>query len=325
MNLLVIGGTVFLGRHIVRAAIDAGFKVTTFNRGTYQLAEQANIEQIRGDRVCDLHLLKGRHWDAVIDTCGMEAAVVETAVEFFAESSAKYVFVSSISAYSDFKQLNMTEKAPARILPPEQAQDYGSAKAECERIVSARFQKNALLIRPGLIVGPYDPTDRFTYWPLRISKGGKILAPGREDRRIQFIDVRDLSEWIIRLIAGNITGLFNATGPGFIYSMRQFLVDCLEVCRVENNLTWMSDEKLSQSDVKPWSELPLWIPESDKEFRGFMEIDCAKAQNKGLSYRSPRQTIEDTIHWFLGESEGTELKAGLSAERERELLERFEH
>jgi len=323
MNLLVIGGTIFLGRHLVRTALAAGYKVTTFNRGTYNLPEQNNVEQIHGDRTRDLQLLEGRHWDAVIDTCGMEASSVESSVEFFSRSTAKYVFISSISAFHNFRELNMTEKAEARILRVDQQQDYGSQKARCEQIVSERFAKNALLIRPGLIVGPYDATDRFTYWPQRISSGGEILAPGQENRHIQFIDVRDLSEWVIRIIASGKSGLFNATGPGFVYTMQQFLHDCISVCGVESKLTWMPDEKLKQAEVKPWTELPLWIPESDTEYRGFMEIDCSKAQNTGLSYRSPSQTIQDTLQWYRSVAAGRELKAGLSAEKERELLRLF--
>jgi 2'-hydroxyisoflavone reductase len=218
----------------------------------------------------------------------------------------------------------MTEHAPARLLPLNAEQDYGSNKAYCEKVVSDIFGARALIIRPGLIVGPHDPTDRFTYWPCRISRGGRVLAPGREDRRIQFIDVRDLSEWIIRLVEAKISGTFSATGPGFVYTMKLLLHECQQLTNVESQLVWVSDETLLESGVTPWTEMPMWIPDSDTEFRGFMQVDCNKAQNTGLSYRTPSETISTILAWDADRKDPNYVpKAGMDPSKETEILSKL--
>lgn len=320
MNLLILGGSVFLGRHLVAAAREAGHKVTIFNRGNHSLPEQDDIEQIRGDRQSDLKLLQGRNWDAVVDTCGMEPDVVAASGKALKDGTGHYVFISSISAYDNFRQIGMRESAPTKLIPLDEAQDYGSNKAHCERVVSELYKDSALIIRPGLIVGRYDPSDRFTYWVRRINTGGNILAPGRPERFVQFIDVRDLSEWIIRMTEANLSGTYNATGPGFPLSMEQLLKKCREISKSNTSFTWASDEELSEIGVTPWTELPLWIPETDQEHIGFMQIDCSKAQDRGLSYRTLDETIEDTLSWDKTRGKSEALKAGLTLEKETSLL-----
>ena len=320
MNILIIGGSVFLGRHLVAACRQSEHRVTLFNRGNSIPAEQANLEHIKGDRKTDLPLLAGRRWDAVIDTCGMDPETVGLSANALKDSSDLYVYISSISAFENFSKPGMTEGAPAKLTPKEQEQDYGSNKAWSEKEVVDALGKHALIIRPGLIVGRYDPTDRFTYWVRRVARGGKILAPGRPERSIQFIDVRDLSEWIIRLVEAKIWGTFNVTGPGFPLSMREFLYTCREIARSNAEFVFVDDEKLTALDIQPWMELPLWIPESDREHAGFLQIDCLRAQNTGLSYRTLAETVEDTLEWDKTRDQKTPLKAGLSSEKEKSLL-----
>ena len=213
MKLLVLGGTVFLGRHTVAAALAAGHEVTTFNRGTHSIIEQKNIERLVGDRCEDLEILKNRRWDAVIDTCGYDPEVVSKSVETLKDAVDNYTFISSVSAYKGFPTLGMDETAKVKSIEAGDEAEYGSLKVACEQAVEKVFSDHTTIIRPGLIVGPYDSTDRFTYWPTRVSQGGRVIAPGDPERNIQFIDVRDLASWTIHLIENKITGLFNATGP----------------------------------------------------------------------------------------------------------------
>lgn len=320
MNLLIIGGTVFLGRHLVTAASASGHIVTTFNRGNHNLPEQKEIERIIGDREKSLDALKGRKWDAVIDVCGMEPEVVAKSADFLKDSVEKYVFISSISAFDNFREIGMTERSRAKLLPPEAEQDYGSKKAHCEKIVSEIYNDKALNIRPGLIVGAYDESDRFTYWVRRVSQGGVIIAPGRPERQIQFIDVRDLAEWIIRMVEAGMHGTYCATGPAYTLSMEQFLQSCKQTCKSNARFVWLSDEMLSKAEVQPWVELPLWIPDSNAEFIGFTQIDCRKAQNCGLSYRTIDETIEYTLNWDSKRDQSVPLKAGLPQSKESALL-----
>jgi 2'-hydroxyisoflavone reductase len=319
MNLLIIGGSIFLGRHLVAAALQSGHRVTTFNRGNHILPEQSEVERLVGDRN-SIELPAGRTWDVVIDTCGLEPEAVLRSANTLAASVGRYVFISSISAFDNFRQIGLTESSPARLLPPDVEQDYGSRKAHCEKIVSDLYGKKSLIIRPGLIVGPHDTSDRFTYWPRRLARGGQVLAPGRGDRLVQFIDVRDLSEWILRLAEANFSGTYMATGPAYDYSMKAFLFECKRVAGSEAELIWIPDEQLLSADVKPWSELPLWIPESDTDFAGFMQVDCIKAQNTGLSYRRPAESISAVLEWDSGRDQTVPLKAGLDAEKEKALL-----
>lgn len=323
MNLLILGGTVFLGRHIVAAALKAGHSVTTFNRGTHSLEEQDAVEKLYGDRAKDLSKLQNRLWDAVVDTCGYEKEIVWKSAEMLNKSIENYVFISSISAYKTFPSPGMTESAPLKSIQSGDEIEYGSLKVDCERAVNTVFKDRSIVIRPGLIVGPHDPTDRFTYWPWRISKGGTVIAPGDPERQIQFIDVRDLAEWIVRLVEERATGTFNATGPRKPLTMRQFLNECNAVGGNFAKFAWLSDADLAKAEVKPWMEMPLWINPKDKDYSGFLSIDCSKAQKAGLKYSALWQTITDTLKWCLSREASHEWKAGLTVDKEAELMRTF--
>lgn len=325
MNLLVLGGTVFLGRHLVSAAKAAGHTVTTFNRGTNELSEQSDVEKIVGDRTEDSDLARlisdsGKTWDAVIDTCGYTPSVVAASAAVLKKRVGKYVFISSISAYQDFRQVGMVETAPLRKKPMHGEDDYGSLKAACENEVSQVYDNNAINVRAGLIVGPYDSTDRFTYWANRVAAGGKVLAPGNPDKQVQFIDVRDLSTWILQVATTDGSGPYNATGPNFSLSMRHFLDECKAATASDANFIWMSDDELAKAGIEGWAQLPFWLPESSEDFRGFMQIDCTKAHVSKLVYRPLADTIRDTVAWDRTRDATLPRKAGLSPEREAELL-----
>jgi 2'-hydroxyisoflavone reductase len=318
MRLLVIGGTVFLGRHIVNAALAAGHQVTTMNRGTNKLNEQSAVEKIVLDRTGDLSALKSRVFDAVIDTCGYQPDVVEHSVDALRHCGL-YIFISSVSAYGKFPRPNMTEHDAVERTATGEDGNYGTLKADCEAVVLNGIEQ-ATIVRPGLIVGPYDPTDRFTYWPARVARGGKILAPGRPEREIQFIDVRDLSEWIVKLTQSNAVGVFNATGPERSLAMKDFLQICKDTVSDGCEFVWAGDDFLKQEKVGEWMELPLWIPDESEDNKGFMQMDCSKAFNAGLKIRPLAETIADTLAWDQTRPMDGTRKSGLKESREAELL-----
>ena len=328
MKILILGGTVFLGRHLVQEALAAGHEVTLFNRGQNnpQLFEQ--LEKLRGDRDGALAALANRHWDAVIDTCGYVPRLVRDALAVLAGACRHYTFISSASVYEESWQLPLAEESKVKTTADETVEEvrgdtYGALKFLCERETQTKMKGNCLLLRPGLIVGPYDPSDRFTYWVRRVARGGDILAPGRKEATIQLIDARDLAAWTIAMIEKQETGVFNATGPAAELTMEDFLNTCLIACKSTApgfaRLVWLADKQLLENGIAPWSELPLWIPEGSKD-RSLLSINSKKAQNKGLVYRPLAETIADTQSWDATRGENLEMKAGLKADKERELL-----
>lgn len=298
MKILVLGGTQFLGRHFVEAA--RAHELTLFNRGQTNPDLFPDVKKICGDRTVSLDALRGRRWDAVLDTCGFRPEPVRASVE--AIDAARYVFISTCSVYPEWRG---DETTPIR----GDGDDYGSLKAMCERVLPA----DALVVRPGLIAGPHDPSDRFTYWPARIARGGRGLAPGRRDRLVQFIDVRDLAAWLVRTIETRASGVYNATGPGV--TMKDFLMTCAGVCGGTMAMSWVGDEALRKAGVEPYTEMPLWIPGVDDAF------DIKKAVAAGLTFRTIDETIRDTLAWDRTRAPDAPRKAGLSRQRERELLE----
>lgn len=318
MQILIIGGTKFLGRHIVQAALKRGHTVTTFNRGSNNLAEQSNVTKVIGDRNEDLSLLKAQSWDAVIDTCGGDPESVQKSCEYLLELAGSYTFISTISVYKDYAGPDQSESLTLKNIDKDK-REYGSLKAACEAIVEKLYRHNHQILRPGLIVGPYDPTDRFTYWPGRIARGGKVLAPGRQDRPIQLIDARDLADFVILSIEQKTHGIFNTTGPNYSLTMSQLLEQCKSVLNSDAQLTWWSDSDLNKAGIAPWSEMPLWVPEDEPDLAGFLAIDSSKAIAAGLKFRPLDSTIKDTYDWDLSRGQSNYL-AGLSAEREAMLL-----
>jgi 2'-hydroxyisoflavone reductase len=342
MKLLILGGTRFVGRHLVTAALARNHEITLFNRGQHPSAALTSVETIYGDRNSDLAKLQGRRWDAVVDTSGYLPRTVRASVEILSHSIDAYVFISSLSAYADASVFGIDETAPIATLTSEQLEKanaidssgqvsavtygkmYGGLKALCEQAAEEVLPNRVLVIRPGLIIGSYDYTDRFTYWVVRVARGGEVLAPGRPDRYLQFIDVRDLAEWIVRMIERKEMGVYNANSLPNNMTMERVLKECKVVSESDASFTWVADDFLLQEKVAGWSEVPLWIPEEDTpHLKGFMFINCNKAVGSGLSFRPLNDTIKDTLTWRETNRLNEELKAGIDTDKEQRLLRKW--
>ena len=324
MKILIIGGTKFLGRHLVDSALAGGHEVTLFNRGKSNPDLFPHLETILGDREKDLEKLKGRIWEAVIDTSGYLPRIVRLSAEVLEANVSRYVFISSLSVYADFRKIGIDESYPVGKIEGESVEEitgetYGPLKALCEKAVQEIHGKRALIIRPGLIVGPHDPTDRFTYWPVRVARGGDVLAPQKPDVPTQIIDVRDLADFIIKLIEENASGVYNATGPDYELTFARLLEVSKQVSGSDANFKWAGVEFLNQNKVEAWSDLPAWIPD-DEEGVGFSRIDISKAVKAGLKFRRLEDTVRDTLEWAKTRPSDHEWKAGLTPEREAEVL-----
>lgn len=324
MRLLILGGTVFLGRHIVETALARGHEITLFNRGKDNPDLFPQVEKLRGDRTADLSPLAGRQWDAVIDTSGYLPRVVRASAELLAPAIGHYTFISTISVFADNSIIGMDESAPVAELHDELTEEvtgetYGPLKARCEAMVEEALPGRTLVIRPGLIVGPHDPTDRFTYWPHRIAAGGEVLAPGRCNQPVQVIDVRDLAEWIVRMVERAATGTYNATGPEDPLPLGDIFNTCAAASGSDARLTWVSEQFLLEAGVAPWTDLPLWLPDTP-DMAGMLQVDCSKARAAGLSFRPLGETAAGTLDWALSRPPDTVWQAGISREREAELL-----
>lgn len=332
VKLLILGGTSFLGRHLVETALSRGVDVTLFNRGITAPGLFPEAETICGDRDGGLFPLKGRYWDAVIDTCGYLPRLVRDSSRLLVDHTRHYTFVSNISAYAAFARSGQDETAPLAALGNRSTEEvtpdtYGPLKAVCEKEVEQALPERSLILRPGLIVGPYDPTDRFTYWPARLAEGGEVLAPGHPKRRVQWIDVRDLANWMLSLAEQGKTGIYNAVGPAASVTMEEFLLTGIQALNSRGaSLIWTEDTFLQQQQVEPWMELPLWIPqtgpwvEKNGPMQGMLEIDNQKALSEGLSLRPLAKTMQDTLTWDQTRPRSLQRKAGISREREQQLL-----
>jgi 2'-hydroxyisoflavone reductase len=307
LKLLILGGTKFLGRAIADTALAAGHELALFNRGETNPALYPEAEKLRGDRDGDLSALAGRRWDAVIDPSGYVPRVVRASAELLRDSG-HYTFVSSCSVYASFAE-PATEVSPVARVEDESTEDveqhYGALKALCEQVVEEVFPARALHVRAGLIVGPHDPTGRFTYWPHRIARGGEVLVPGSPQRPVQVVDVRDLAEWIVRSAEIGRSGIFNATSPAL--PMRGVLAACDGDARA----TYVDERWLVERDVGQWMELPLWIDTENPDWRCFMETDASKAITAGLTFRPLQETARGAL-------EQAELVHGVGLEPERE-------
>ena len=335
MKLLIIGGTRFLGRHLVTSALERHHEVTLFNRGTH--SSETNVETIHGDRHTDIAKLRGRRWDAVIDVFGMLPNAVRSAAEVLADSVDRYIFISTQNVYADVSKPGVTETSPLATLTSTQLDEayaidrsgepsygklYGGLKALCEQAAEEVMPDRVLIIRPGLIVGPHDYTDRFTYWVVRVARGGEVLAPDRPDRFVQLIDVRDLAEWTMLMIEHKETGAYNANRPPKTFTMKNVLDECKAVSQSDASFTWASEEFLLQNGVAAWSEMPLWLPEeAAPHLKGFMFVNCDKAVGAGLNFRSLRDTIGATLTWY--QTDCRKLKAGLDPDKEEALLRKL--
>ena len=328
MKILLLGGTAFVGRHITSAALARGHEVTHFNRGKTDRGAFTEVRTIVGDRDGGLGPLKKackrEAWDAVVDTSGYLPRVVADSIELLRDRTSHYTFVSSISAYADLSVPGVDEDAPLAELEDPTSEElparYGPLKTACERVVQRAFEERGLVLRPGLIVGPHDPTDRFTYWPVRLARGGTVLAPAPPDQRVQWIDARDLAEWTVRLVESRVSGVFNAVGPGH----RATFADLIEGCRapgVEAEPLWVNAEFLHEHEVGDWLDLPLWV--TRPHTAAILQVSDARARAAGLTCRPLEETARDTLAWARTLRADHTWDAGLSQERERELVEKW--
>ncbi|MDQ2911435.1 MAG: NAD-dependent epimerase/dehydratase family protein [Actinomycetota bacterium] len=332
MKLLVLGGTKFLGRAAVESALERGHEVTLFNRGETNPELFPEAEKLRGDRDGDLTALEGREWDAVIDPSGFVPRVVRASAELLQSSVGHYVFVSSISVYDELGKPGFDETGRTVTLDDPTTEDYltigpvntyGGLKALCEEVVRDSFPNGHTIVRAGLIVGPHDPTGRFTYWPLRLGGGGDVLAPGDPARQVQFVDVRDLADWMVQVAENHTTGTFNATGPEPGVTMGELLETCNKVGGADARLVWIDEHLLLEQDVGPWMELPLWVSQADT---WFLQADVSRAVAAGLRFRPLEETVRNTLAWARQAGAGLVTPgqvgaAGLDPQREAELVD----
>jgi 2'-hydroxyisoflavone reductase len=327
LRVLVLGGTGFLGPHVVRAAVAGGHTVTIFNRGRTNTHLFPNIENLIGDRDGDLESLKGRAWDAVIDNSATNPKWVRDSAQLLKDSVGTYLFTSTRSVYADFGTVGMDVDGPTYEVDRtwiDEGRDlsYGEAKTLCEIEAKAAMRDRTLIVRPGLIVGPGDNTDRFTYWPARIDRGGEVLAPGEPDNPVMFIDVRDLAEWYVHLLEQQATGVFNALGPEAPLSYAELLYGIRSITATPVSFTWVDTDFLLEREVRPYSHMPLWMPARDNRV-GFNRFDLTRSLEAGLTYRPLAVTARDTLDYHTSRpiERQQHMRAGISAKRERELLD----
>ncbi|HSL27630.1 MAG TPA: NAD-dependent epimerase/dehydratase family protein [Anaerolineales bacterium] len=327
MRILIIGGTVFLGRHLVESALARSHEVTIFHRGKSNPGLFPQVETILGDREKDIEKLgeAGQIWDAVIDTSGYFPRIVRLSAQVLEPNVSRYVFISSISVYQDFSKVGINESDPVAEIQDETietitGETYGALKALCEEAVRDIYgMERSLIIRPGLIVGPHDPTDRFTYWPVRVARGGDVLVPDQPQAPVQIIDARDLAEWTIRMIEQHGSGTYNATGPDYELTLGSLLEVSKQVSGSDARFRWADVDFLNQNKIAPWSDMPVWVPD-DEESAGFSRVDVSRAVQAGLTFRPLEETVRDTLEWAQSRPADRKWEAGLTPERETEVL-----
>ena len=331
-RLLILGGTGFIGPPMVRYAVERGHEVTIFTRGRSQV-ELPDVERLVGDRSGDLDALRGRTWDVVLDNNARDYRWVKLTTELLKDAAEQYIFVSSISAYDGEAigyeyfdepwtgpQIDVDSPLVPRPADFQDGQDaeYGLTKTLGEELDQTAFPGRSTIVRPGYIVGPGDPTDRFTYWPVRIDRGGEVLAPGDGSDPVQIIDVRDLTEWIIRLAEKGTPGRFNGVGPASAMSIAEMLFGIRAITATPVQITWAPTDFLREQGVQPYSDMPIWTPADP-----LAAVDHSHAIASGLTFRSLAATSLDTLNWHRTRSaeEQSELRTGIKAEREKEVLE----
>jgi 2'-hydroxyisoflavone reductase len=323
LKLLILGGTQFVGRAIAQEALDRGHRVTLFHRGSTNPDVLPEADRILGDRDGGLEALRGGSWDCVCDVCGYVPRLVRDSVAALGEAAPHYAFVSTISVYADLSRPGADESAPLHAPPDPPTEEitrksYGPLKAACEPELG-RFPGRTLVIRPGLIVGPHDPTDRFTYWPVRIARGGDVAAPGGPGRPVQIVDVRDLAAWTVRRLEDRAEGAYNVTGPAVPLTLGEVLERCRALTGSDARLRWIADEILVAQEVAAFTAMPLWLP-ANTGHDGVLAVDNRKAIAAGLTFRPLDDTVRDTLAWHASRPADTTLGAGLDAARESALL-----
>ncbi len=325
-SILVLGGTGFLGPHVVDAARARGHTLTLFNRGKTHPGLFPDIEKLQGDRDGHLEALVGRKWDAVVDTSGYVPRIVKASAELLAPNVGHYIFISTISVYPDEAAANSDENAPlSKIDDPtneDVAKNYGALKALCEQAAEAAMPGRIANLRPGLIVGPLDPTGRFTHWPSRMATGGEVLAPGDGTTPTQWIDGRDLAAFIVHAIEQKTVGVYNALGPTPPTTMRAALDACNHVAGDRAQLVWVPGDFLDKHKVEGWSEMPMWI-DNKGEYAGFGTLSNKRAVAAGLTFRSVEDTARDTLAWLdtlPADERAKRASSGIKRDKELEVL-----
>jgi len=324
LRILILGGTGFIGPHQVQYAVERGHTLTLFNRGRTAPELFPGVEQLRGDRAAgDLDSLKGREWDAVIDNSSSNPQWTRDSAQLLKDRAAQYVFISTQSTYASRAEIGIDETAPVGRpdLPKDQWSGYGPNKALCEEEAERAFPGRATIVRPSLIVGPGDTTDRWTYWAVRTHRGGLVAVPGTPGDPMQFIDARDLSEWVIRLCENATPGIFNAVGPGSPLSSAEMFYGIRAVTSTPVSFEWIDAAFLEEMGIRPWSDMPAWFPPEGRT-AGFARMSNARALAAGLTFRPLATTARDTLSWFLSEppERQAELRSGMSPGREKSLL-----
>ena len=335
MKLLVLGGTRFLGRHVVEAALARGHAVTVFTRGRLPVPWGTRVTALAGDRDprvgTGLAALAEGTWDAVVDTSGYVPRIVGASAELLAPRVGRYLFVSSVSVYADSSRPGIDEAAAVATLVDPATEDilpnYGALKAACETAVASRFGDRATQVRPGLIVGPFDGTDRFGYWVARFcapallgDRAQRAIVPAPRGAPVQVIDARDLAAWMVGLAERDAAGTFNAVSPAGQWSMGDVVDALVAAAPAPPSPAWVDDVLLLRHGVEPWTGLPLWLPASEPDHAGFMAVDGRRAKAAGLATRPLAGTIADTAAWLAERDNAGAWQHVLSAQKEREIL-----
>ena len=326
LRILILGGTGFIGPYQVQYALDRGHTVTLLNRGKTNPSLFPTVEKLIGDRNTELTVLNGREWDVVIDNSAYDPMWVERSAKQLQKAAKQYIYVSTRSVYFDTSRIPMTIDAPLFSLEntkvePGKPMPYGLQKALGEKAAQKYFGDRTLIVRPGLIIGPGDLTDRFTYWPVRIERGGEVLAPGDGTDPVQIIDARDFCEWMIRLAEKGTMGIYNVVGPRTPRSFAELLHGIKAVTTSECTFTWVDHDFLIKNNVRPYQEMPVWMPARDGK-EGFARFDLSREVALGLTFRPLAVTAKDTLDYYHAQPQERQatLRAGLSAEREKEVL-----
>ena len=331
LRILILGGTAFTGPHQIKYALDRGHKISIFNRGktkpTVHKKLFDRVEHLVGDRNDNLTALESREWDAVIDNSATYPRWVRQTTEILKGNAGTYLFTSSLSVHASFDKRGLNEENPVATTDDPTVEDmskYGALKALSEDVTRKAFRNGAIIVRPHLIVGPGDTTDRWTYWPVRIERGGEVLSPGTPSHQTQYIDARDLAEFDIHLIEKGMAGTYSAVGPLAKYSMAEMLYGIRAVVSNKVSFTWVDQEFLSENEVASWREMTAWMP-SGGEYDGFTSFDNSKAVSAGLTYRPLAQTARDTLNWWhtLPDERKKNPKAGLASDKEKEVLKNW--
>ena len=339
LNILILGGTGFIGPHMVHEALRRGHNVTLFNRGRTNSALFPDLELLVGDRDNGLDALKGREWDAVVDNSGYVPRHVADSANLLSTSVSHYLYVSSVAAYAamsgnltapDYADVDVTNTeydSPLVTMPDESIEEvstetYGPLKVLCERAVNdAMGEERVTILRPTWVAGPGDRSDRFTYWPVRVARGGEMLVPGTPTDRLQIVDVRDMANFVVDSLEQRIVGIYNMVAPPLSYSMGDLMDDCQAVAATKVDATWVDLPFVQANDLQKNNALPIWAPESGNT-RNDALVNGDRSFSKGMKTRPSRETTRDTLAWWrtLSEERRNNIKAGLDSDREKALL-----